>query len=219
MSENFYYNNDVCVVGIGCVLPEADDPRKFWDNLLAGRCSIRKMSEERFKSELYLSGDKNAEDKSYSNQAAFVENPSLFKKHKENRLQAMALEATRQSLDCLNSDMSDSTKKHTSVFLGCMGIDEAFILQKFYKHNSTSIKKYIEKNRLKNGGKIFTEIKKYFNGRESDTEEMVSSMLTSSVINLIKRKFSLKGEGALVDARVCVVHSRHRRVGKRVKKP
>ncbi|MCR4330153.1 MAG: hypothetical protein NUV65_06450, partial [Candidatus Roizmanbacteria bacterium] len=94
MDKNFYYNNDVCVVGIGCILPEADNPPEFWDNLLEGRCSIRKMPEKRFKSRLYLSSNKSAEDKAYSNQAAFVENPSLFKKHKGNRLQAMALEAT-----------------------------------------------------------------------------------------------------------------------------
>jgi len=79
MTKTFYYNNDVCIVGIGCVLPDANNPREFWDNLLAGKCSIRKIPEERWKSDLYFNTNKKEEDKTYSNVAAFVENNQLKK--------------------------------------------------------------------------------------------------------------------------------------------
>ncbi|MCR4330570.1 MAG: hypothetical protein NUV49_01680 [Patescibacteria group bacterium] len=201
MSKNFYYNNDVCVVGIGCVLPDANNPQEFWGNLSVGRCSIRKMPEERFKSRLYLSDDKNAEDKAYSNYAAFVENPLLFKQYKgKNRLQAMALEATRQSLEHLSPDTLKRAKKNTAVFLGCMDVDEAFAVQRFYRHNSESLKKYVEEKNLRNGREILTNIKKHFSEEDPPEEEIVSSMLTSSVVGLIKKNFGFRGEGALVDA-------------------
>ena len=208
MTKTFYYNNDVCIVGIGCVLPDANNPRKFWDNLLAGKCSIRKIPEERWKSDLYFNTNKKEEDKTYSNVAAFVENNQLKKIcrrlcldfSKNNRLQIMALEATRQALACLNSDFLDKAKRNASIFLGCMEIDESLLTQNFYPRNKKSLEEYIAKSNLKNKGQIIEKIKKIFDKYKTDTETKISSLLTSSVINLIKQRFNLQGEGALIDA-------------------
>ncbi len=208
MKKNSYYNNDICIVGMGCVLPDANNTQEFWNNLLEGNCSIRKVPEERWKSRLYFSKNKNKEDKTYSNVAAFVEDKQLKKLcktlnldfFKNNRLQIMTLEATRQALDCVNSKTLDRVVKKSSIFLGCMELDEAFTMKKFYLHNKKSLEKYITKNNLKNKEQIIEKIKEYFNKGNASIETMVSSVLTTSVINLIKQRFYVQGECALIDA-------------------
>ncbi|MBU1179217.1 hypothetical protein KKB69_02700 [Patescibacteria group bacterium] len=207
MKKNLYYNNDVCIVGIGCVLPEANNPREFRDNLLAGKCSTKKIPEERWKSRLYFSADKKEEDKTYSNVAAFVEDEQIDKLRKNlnldsknNRLQIMALEAARQSLACLGAKTLERARKKTSIFLGCMELDEALLMQNFFQHNKKSLERYIAGGNLKNKDKILAKLKEYFDKHEVGAEVKISSLLTTSVINLIKKKFNLQGESALIDA-------------------
>lgn len=208
MKKNSYHNNDICIIGVGCVLPDANNPREFWNNLLEWNCSIRKVPEERWKSRLYFSADKDEEDKTYSNAAAFVENSQLKKLcknlgldfSKNNRLQIMALEAARQALDCVNPKTLNRARKNVSIFLGCMELDEAFTMERFYLSNKKSLEKYIIKNNLKHKKQILERIKKYFYKHKPDTETMVSSVLTTSVINLIKQRFHIQGECALIDA-------------------
>lgn len=208
MKKNSYHKNDVCIVGIGCVLPEADNPQEFWTNISNGNCSIKKIPEERWKSRLYFSLDKKEEDKTYSNTAAFVGNNQLkkiYKKFKlnplkDNRLHAMALGATVQALDCINPDTLNRTKKNTAVFLGCMEADEAYTLERFYLHNKKSLEDHTAKNNIENKDQIFEKIKKYFNPHQWDGQAAASAILTNSVVNLIKQKFNLEGEGALIDA-------------------
>ncbi|MFH1558918.1 MAG: beta-ketoacyl synthase N-terminal-like domain-containing protein, partial [Patescibacteria group bacterium] len=175
MKKTPYYNNDICIVGFGCVLPDANNPSEFWRNILAGRCSIRKVPEERWSSRLYFSRDKDESDKTYSNFAAFVDNGQIqilgknlgLDFSKNNRLQIMALEAARQALGSLTATL-EKARKNTSVFLGCMELDEAFTLEKFYRHNKDSLKKFIAKNNLKNQRQILAEIKEYFCRHEPD---------------------------------------------------
>jgi acyl transferase domain-containing protein len=208
MKKNSYNANDICIVGLGCVLPDANNRQEFWNNILKGNCSIKKMPEKRWKSGLYFSLDRKEEDKTYSNVAAFVENSQLEKLckklglqfSKNTRLQIMALEAATQALGCLSPNTLDKTKKRAAIFLGCMEIDEAFTLEKFYLQNKKSLEDYISRNDLKNKEEILAEIKKYFNKNGWDEKSAISSVLTTSVIDLIKQRFGIQGEGALIDA-------------------
>ena len=178
MKKNTYYNNDICIVGIGCVLPDADNPAEFWDNILKGRCSIKEMPEKRFKKRLYYSADKAEKDKAYSNIAAFVEDGRLQKIcanlgldfTNSNRLQIMSLEAARQAIGCLSAGSLERSKKGADVFLGCMEIDEDLILEKIFFHDTrvNLLMKYIKKGALKNGKKIYAAFKKHFNHHEMD---------------------------------------------------
>ncbi|MFZ2187396.1 MAG: beta-ketoacyl synthase N-terminal-like domain-containing protein [Candidatus Moraniibacteriota bacterium] len=209
MKRHSYYNNDICVVGVGCVLPGARNPREFWKNILAENCSIKEMPEERFKKSLYFSNDKNEKDKAYSNQAAFIENSWLEKIcedagldfSKNNRLQVMSVEAARQALSCLRAGSLKKRTENTSVFLGCMETDAGFALEKFFSYNETSLKKYIEKSGLKDQQRIFGAIKKHCGGGGSTAEnEKIATVLAMSAVSAIKKQFSVRGEGVLVDA-------------------
>ncbi|MBT3484310.1 MAG: acyltransferase domain-containing protein [Desulfobacula sp.] len=66
-------NDEIAVVGIGCTLPDADDPDSLWDNILNKKYSISEMPESRFDRDLYYDPDKSAEDKTYTILAGHVE--------------------------------------------------------------------------------------------------------------------------------------------------
>lgn len=208
MKKKSYYSDDICVVGMGCVLPEANSLQEFWNNISIGNCAIKKIPEKRWKSKLYFSLDKKEEDKTYSNTGAFVSNERLekiYKKFKlnpfkDNRLKAMALDATEQALDCIKPSVLNDAKKRAAVFLGCMEADEAFTLERFYLHNRKSLEDYIIKNNIENKEGVFEKIKKYFNASEWDDQAVTAAILTNSVVASIKERFGIKGEGALIDA-------------------
>lgn len=209
MKKQIYRNNEVCIVGIGCVFPDADNPAEFWGNILKGHCSIKEMPGERFKKHLYFSADKKEKDKSYSNFAAFVDNERLKKICsaldlnfvENNRLQIMSLEATRQALTCLMSGSLEKTKGNASVFMGCMEIDDACVLEKTLLRNRELFKDYIEKGGLKDAKRVLKAIERHFSGGNvMRRPAKIASVLTTSVIDLIKKRFGLTGEGVLVDA-------------------
>ncbi|MCK4767092.1 MAG: acyltransferase domain-containing protein, partial [Desulfobacula sp.] len=66
-------NDEIAVVGIGCTLPDADDPDSLWENILNKKYSISQMPPSRFDSDLYYDPDKSAEDKTYTALAGHVD--------------------------------------------------------------------------------------------------------------------------------------------------
>lgn len=56
----------VAVVGLGAVLPDAADARAFWQNIRAGRYSIREVPEGRWNPADYFDSNPSAPDKTYS---------------------------------------------------------------------------------------------------------------------------------------------------------
>ncbi|HEY4426303.1 MAG TPA: SDR family NAD(P)-dependent oxidoreductase [Pyrinomonadaceae bacterium] len=64
----------VAIVGMACRYPDAHSPDDLWDNVLAQRRAFRRMPSERLRLDDYLSADRNAPDRTYSTQAALIEN-------------------------------------------------------------------------------------------------------------------------------------------------
>lgn len=208
MKKTFYNNNDICIIGIGCVLPGSNNPDEFWENILKGSCFIERLPEDRFKSDIYLKQNENEEDKICSNIAGFVKEKQLerickksnLNRLKNNRLQIMLFESIRQALACLKTDSLKNLKTNSPIFLGCMGINEKLILEKFFLNNKKSIKEYIKKSRIKNGQHIFEAIRKYCHKDKITKKDKIASIIGTSFIDSAKRKFGIKGEGAFIDA-------------------
>ncbi len=66
-------NDEIAVVGIGCTLPDADDPDSLWENILNKKYFINQMPESRFDYELYYDPERSAEDKTYTTLAGHVD--------------------------------------------------------------------------------------------------------------------------------------------------
>ncbi|MBU8849611.1 MAG: acyltransferase domain-containing protein, partial [Desulfobacterales bacterium] len=66
-------NDEIAVVGIGCTLPDADDPDSLWENILNKKYSISQIPDSRLDHDLYYDPDKSAEDKTYTTLAGHVD--------------------------------------------------------------------------------------------------------------------------------------------------
>ncbi|MDY0374137.1 MAG: SDR family NAD(P)-dependent oxidoreductase [Desulfobacterium sp.] len=107
-SDKNSINDEIAVVGMGCVLPGANSPEELWASILERRYSIAEMPEKRLRRDLYYDPDKGAEDKSYTIIAGQVENFSFDherfgytpeKAAKISRSQQMLLSATYQAVE------------------------------------------------------------------------------------------------------------------------
>lgn len=64
----------VAIVGMACRYPDARSPGDLWDNVLAQRRAFRRIPSERLRLDDYLSTDRSAPDRTYSVNAALIEN-------------------------------------------------------------------------------------------------------------------------------------------------
>ncbi|MBF0376335.1 MAG: SDR family NAD(P)-dependent oxidoreductase [Desulfamplus sp.] len=71
-SETKSINDEIAVIGMGCILPDAKNPEELWENILSKRYSIREMEDSRIRKDLYYDPDKTAEDKSYTMLAGYI---------------------------------------------------------------------------------------------------------------------------------------------------
>ncbi|MGD9733058.1 MAG: nitronate monooxygenase, partial [Desulfamplus sp.] len=71
-SETKSINDEIAVIGMGCILPDAKNPEELWENILAKRYSIREMEDSRIRKDLYYDPDKTAEDKAYTMLAGYI---------------------------------------------------------------------------------------------------------------------------------------------------
>jgi len=99
-------DDEIAIVGMGCIYPDAPTPDQFWENILSRKYSIRTMPAERLDPNLYYDPDKKAQDKSYTRLAGTVEDFSFdharfgytsAKSRNLSRSQQMILEAAYQA--------------------------------------------------------------------------------------------------------------------------
>ena len=121
---------DIAIVGIGCLLPEAQSAQVFWRNLLEKVDAIREIPANRFDSVRYFDENRSARDRIYSKWGGFLD-PIEFDPLKygipPNSLssidpfQLLCLEVTRQALEDAGYVDQDFPKERTGVILGAGG--------------------------------------------------------------------------------------------------
>ena len=129
-------NDEIAIVGMGCILPGAGNPETLWDNIMGKRYAIKEMPDERIRKDLYYDADKSAEDKSYTMLAGLVEDYRFDQERfgydddktaKLSRSQKILLETAYQAVEdagYLNEDLSFACKdpQRTAVIIAtCLG--------------------------------------------------------------------------------------------------
>ncbi|MBF0210998.1 MAG: KR domain-containing protein, partial [Desulfamplus sp.] len=71
-SETKSVNDEIAVIGMGCILPDANNPEELWENILSKRYSIREMEDTRIRKDLYYDPNRSAEDKAYTMLAGYI---------------------------------------------------------------------------------------------------------------------------------------------------
>ncbi len=149
-------NDDIAVVGMGCVFPDAHDTDTFWQNILDKKYSIGKVPDSRWEKSLYYDPDPKAEDKSYTQIAGLV-NDFQFdnerfgytpaKASKLSRSQQMLLHAAYQAVENANLLTDDNriaakVRNRAAVIVAtCLGNEMASDLH--FKYFFPEVKDYL----------------------------------------------------------------------------
>ncbi|MCB0405954.1 MAG: hypothetical protein KDD51_14320 [Bdellovibrionales bacterium] len=207
---NTLHTDTICIVGYGCVLPEANSPEEFWKNLHAGHCSIRPIEDSRWNKKSYLVSQKGIADRTYSDFAGHVDDEQIAKIAKDlklsasdyTRLQLTTLMAGTQAL----SGIKNKQEYTFGITLGCMGVDEAVSLQKFLNEEA-SLRQFIQ-TQPQSEQKKLTELLDETVRALSKPKALASKIrLASSAPELLKQFHHLTGPVALIDAACASSHA------------
>ncbi|MBT7608722.1 MAG: hypothetical protein HN576_03130 [Bacteriovoracaceae bacterium] len=192
--------DDICVVGIGNVLPDANNSNEFWKNLMNGHSSIRNAPNHRLNSELYYN-EKASELTTYTRLAGTIDDEVLKEfaaKNKLNnrpfhRLFLSTLMATREAIEHLEKTLLSSKK--TDIYMGAMVADTSL-----YKKSFLNEKEFY-RNELKGKQKTnyYNLIAQYFdyNFGEYSKEDYAYASYT---LHMIKHELKINGEIGIFDA-------------------
>ena len=147
-SATHQINDEIAVIGMGCTLPDANDPDTLWENILDKKYSIKKMPQDRLDRELYYNTDRSAEDSTYTDLAGFVEDYRFDaerfgyndgKDKKLSRSQQMVLETAYKAVESAgylgedNRLACDDPKRTAVIIATCLGNELGNELQlKYY---------------------------------------------------------------------------------------
>ncbi len=200
-----YYNNQICIVGYGCVLPDAPDPEKFWKNILKGHCSIRHIPSSRWRKEFYTSPNRDEKDKTYSDLAAVIDENTLnsirrsfsLEEKEYTRLELITLEAARQALTSQSSD--HLRNKKVNITLGCMGPDDDISFH-LLSDEEDSLQNYIDQHFSGQREKVKGLVRDFFSDLRGRKNTRAQALLPIHAARLIEERFGFKAERCLVDA-------------------
>lgn len=206
-SKFSYRHDDVCIVGFGCVLPNAANPNEYWQNLVNNHSALTKTTESRWPSAPHFDSAHSDKNKTYVDHGCFVKD-EIIKQcainldapgSQNTRLSLMTQEATRQAVALLSTQNLEQLK--CDIILGCMAADqsiEKLALRREYQRNLHLIKRQQEKSKVRQ--QTQASIENYFQQNSPADIPAEQIVLTSSVIKQLKDRFAINGEGFLIDA-------------------
>jgi hypothetical protein len=117
----------VAIIGLGAVMPDANDLNAFWNNIKTGRDSIREVPPDRWLIEDHYDPDPKAPDKTYCKIGAWISgfdfDPLGFRIPPKvaaamDPVQKWVVESTRQALADAGYDRKDFDRDRTAVIIG-----------------------------------------------------------------------------------------------------
>ncbi len=148
VSINDVVDTDIAVIGIAARFPDAEDHRRYWQNIVDGKDSIREIPESRFPVNSYYDVDPEAPNKSYSKWAGLLSDikgfdPLFFNiSPREAEMmdpqQRLFMMETWRAIEDAGYSPSDLSGKLCGVFLGA-GIGD---YHKILKEKNVPIQAY-----------------------------------------------------------------------------
>ncbi len=202
-----YQTDDIAVIGMSCILPEAYDPWMFWENLLNEKSTIGKISEHRLKHYL-LHESEDCRLKIISHLASEISHEAyqdFIKDEKDpvnrvNRLRNYAMTSARKLME---SVANSPRGKKQDVILGCMNPDIVFELQFLQAREKAHVDllRNVVKDETAEHKLVFEEIIEKALTRHSRAHVAdPGHYFSSSIPFQIAREHGLHGEQFLVDS-------------------
>ena len=121
------HTTPVAVIGLGAVMPDANDLKAFWQNIRTGKSSIREVPPDRWRVDDFYDPDPKVPDKTYTKIGAWIsgyEFDSLKYRIPPKVAQAMdnvqkwAVDSARQALESAGYLEKNFDRNRTAVLLG-----------------------------------------------------------------------------------------------------
>lgn len=220
MAKYNYTENEIAVVGIGGIFPDANDIKQFWNNILNKKVSIKRIPDDIINSEIFfrpeLYGKVDKKDKSYTHIAGLVDHQVYIKSSFKHKIPPAVAEhmdrnqlATIYCVDQALESMGDKAlpKEHTAVILG-NGLPGIKYDQTLQRISFQEIEYYLKKNtqlQEKLSPDEFNEVinklrDEFLKGTIQITEDSSPGVLPNIVAGRITNVFDLWGPSFTVDA-------------------
>ncbi|GAB6146718.1 beta-ketoacyl synthase N-terminal-like domain-containing protein [Desulfocicer niacini] len=125
-------NQDIAIIGMACFLPEANNTKEYWQNILNQVCAIKEIPENRWIIDNFFDPDRKSSERTYSKWGGFLKDIlfdpikySMAPKSLESidSTQLLALEVATQALEQAGIQNPEFPRKRTAVFFGSGGIN------------------------------------------------------------------------------------------------
>lgn len=207
----------IAVISMGCLLPDAQSPDEFWQNILAKKISIGPSEPNRFDTEAHyrpeVYGKTQKHDKTYTNLAS---NPAEFEfdgrrfrlpptvsQHMDGNQKIMVLSA-EQALSQVNHDHWNRDK--VSVFVGTSFIGElhhAYQRRTHWDRFSFHLKKhpdFISLDKQKQSSVLQDLEHRFLEGTHMISEDSAPGVLPNIIAARISSVFDFHGHAYTLDA-------------------
>ncbi|MEW5734776.1 MAG: SDR family NAD(P)-dependent oxidoreductase [Thermodesulfobacteriota bacterium] len=198
----------IAIIGMSCLLPEAESIGKFWENVVSGKDCIRDVPEDRWKISDYYDPDTKAPDKTYSKRGGFIPEvsfdplefglpPNILEVTDASQLLAL-LAAKRALMDAGYGDPDSYDRDRIGVTLGVGGG------QKLYSPLTCRLQYPVWRRVMESAGippeqaeKVADTIKKaYIPWEENSFPGMLGNVIAGRVAN----RLNLGGLNCVLDA-------------------
>ncbi len=211
-SRDSIIHDEIAVIGMGCVLPDAGSPEELWKNILDKKYSITRIDEKRLSSEYYFSEDRKAEGKAYSRIAGQVSNFKFdyrrfgFTSEEAgglSRSQQMILESAARAADDAGLSKDSIPGNRSAVVIGTC-LSSELMNDLLLKYNYPEIKYYIEQIEefksldAKTKKSLLEELKKAVS--QGHTAESPEGAMNHMEASRIAEYLGIKGPNYTVDA-------------------
>ncbi|MBI9088008.1 MAG: SDR family NAD(P)-dependent oxidoreductase [Desulfobacterium sp.] len=217
-SDHNSINDEIAVIGMGCILPGASSPDQLWESILEKRYAIQEIPDTRMRHDLYFDPDKSAEDKSYTLMAGLVDDYKFdgerfgYTEEKAARLsrsQQMLLEATYQAVTDAgylgeDNQLRVNDPERTAVIVAtCLGNELGNDLQ--FKYHFPEVIAMLEKTESYTAltdpekEKIIAQLRKGIEG-DNPGYDPIHGMLLNIEASRVARHLGVRGPNYIVDA-------------------
>jgi acyl transferase domain-containing protein/NAD(P)H-dependent flavin oxidoreductase YrpB (nitropropane dioxygenase family)/NAD(P)-dependent dehydrogenase (short-subunit alcohol dehydrogenase family)/4'-phosphopantetheinyl transferase EntD/acyl carrier protein len=196
----------VAIIGMGCIFPDADNPREYWENIVNRHSAIREVPRDRWDPDLFYSPGRDRAFTTYSKICAVIEG---FKKDplKFNippvsepfieRMQFIMLEVTHQALEDAGYLKKNFSRERTAVYVGSAGNGDLTLLYQLQVY----ARAFIDSLPRDLKPLFLDQVEKIFKPKELGlSEDTCGGVFGSIVASRINNCFNLGGTSLLMDA-------------------
>lgn len=207
-------NHPIAVVGTDCYYPGANTTKKLWENILSRRRQFRRFPDIRLPMSEYYDSDPKAPDKTYGNQAAFIDGfefdwikRRVPKKAYETTdiVHWLSLEVAIKALENANYNRHNVPTKRTGVILGNTLTGEQVRAQSIrlrWPYVRKALRAAAKTNNLATSTteELIATMEKYYKSVfASINEDTLAGNLSNTIAGRICNFFDFDGGGYVVD--------------------